>query len=193
MNAILHASRQTPLKAGVIRNAAGCGLYLLFWMTIGNRRIKFLMRSFDITVVERAGEVEVNAAAVVSAVTAYARLNSHGELIERAETVDLNSLFERMRAQEFDEYARCGTLPDWFEHVVAKGAHGRIPLMFTSSLMFTSYSYTRRESLHWAGLCSNESLVNHAFAISKSATRAKPHARQEKSGSRCHLRGSRMA
>ena len=58
-------------------------------------------------------------------------------------------------------------------------------------LMFTSYSYARRESLHWAGLCSNESLVNHAFAISKSAARAKPHARQEKSGRRCHLRGSR--
>jgi len=58
--------------------------------------------------------VEVNAAAVVSAVTAYARLNSRGELIERTEAVNLNSLFERMSVDELDRYAKEGLLPDWF-------------------------------------------------------------------------------
>ncbi len=75
-------------------------------------------------IIERAGEVEVNAAAVVSAVSTYARLNSRGELIERTEAVNLNSLFERMSAQELDLYAKDGVLPDWFKHSVATGAHG---------------------------------------------------------------------
>ncbi len=74
-------------------------------------------------IIERAGEVDVNAAAVVSAVTAYARLNSRGELVERTEAVNLNSLFERMSAEELDHYARDGALPDWFERVVATSTH----------------------------------------------------------------------
>src|SRR5208337_3535578 len=47
-------------------------------------------------IIEKAGEVEVNAAAVVSAASAYARINSRGEWVERAETVNLNELFQRM-------------------------------------------------------------------------------------------------
>lgn len=76
-------------------------------------------------IIECAGEVEVTAAAVVSAVTAYARINSQGQLIERAQTVNLNALFERMSTKELDKYARDGALPDWFESLVATGAHGR--------------------------------------------------------------------
>lgn len=76
-------------------------------------------------IIERASEVDVNAAAVVSAVTAYARINSQGELIERTQTVNLNSLFERMSTEELDKYAKDGALPDWFESVVATGLHSR--------------------------------------------------------------------
>lgn len=42
-------------------------------------------------IIEKAGEVEVNAAAVVSAIGTYARINSRGEFIERSETVNLNA------------------------------------------------------------------------------------------------------
>jgi hypothetical protein len=66
-------------------------------------------------IIEKAGEVEVNAAAVVSAVSAYARINGRGEWVERRETVNLNALFERMSAAELETYARDGRLPDWFE------------------------------------------------------------------------------
>lgn len=77
-------------------------------------------------IIERAGEVEVNAAAVVSAVTAYARINARGEVIERTETVNLNALFERMSVQELENYAKDGILPDWFEtSVAATGIDGR--------------------------------------------------------------------
>ena len=66
-------------------------------------------------IIEKAGEVEVNAAAVVSAVSALARINSQGQWIERTETVSLNALFERMTADELDTYAKEGKLPEWFE------------------------------------------------------------------------------
>ena len=77
-------------------------------------------------IIERAGEVEVNAAAIVSAVTAYARINARGELVERTETVNLNALFERMTAEELEKYAKDGALPEWFEaNVTATGLNSR--------------------------------------------------------------------
>ena len=73
-------------------------------------------------IIEKAGEVEVNAAAVVSAVSAIARINSQGQWVERTETVSLNALFERMTADELESYAREGKLPDWFEGTVGATA-----------------------------------------------------------------------
>ena len=70
-------------------------------------------------IIEKAGEVQVNAAAVVSAVTAYARINARGELVERSEIVNLNQMFERMTIEELEAYARSGTLPEWFEKNVS--------------------------------------------------------------------------
>jgi len=68
-------------------------------------------------IIERAGEVEVNATAVVSAVAAYARINVAGQWVERSERIDLNQLFDRMTAIELEQYARDGELPDWFTSV----------------------------------------------------------------------------
>ena len=67
-------------------------------------------------IIESAGEVEVNAAAVVSAVRAYASINSFGQWVERSEQVNLNDLFERMSREELEAYARDGTLPEWFSN-----------------------------------------------------------------------------
>jgi hypothetical protein len=65
-------------------------------------------------IIERAGEVEVNATAVVSAVSTYARINAAGQLVERSERIDLNQLFDRMTVAELEQYARDGKLPAWF-------------------------------------------------------------------------------
>ena len=73
-------------------------------------------------IIEKAGEVEVNAAAVVSAVATYVRINGRGELVERTESVDLNALFARMTLEELDAYAKNGTLPNWFEESVGATA-----------------------------------------------------------------------
>ena len=42
--------------------------------------------------------------------------------MERAETVDLNDLFERMTAPELEAYASDGVLPSWFETTIGARA-----------------------------------------------------------------------
>jgi hypothetical protein len=73
-------------------------------------------------IIEKAETVHVNAASVVAAVQAYAKINAHGQWIDRSESVNLNELFDRMTRDELDVYAREGKLPNWFENSV--GATG---------------------------------------------------------------------
>lgn len=73
-------------------------------------------------IIEKAGEVNVGAAAVVSAVTAYAKINASCQWIERTEQGSLNQLFDRMTREEMEAYAKDGQLPPWFER--ALGATG---------------------------------------------------------------------
>lgn len=68
------------------------------------------------------GCIEVNASAVVSAVSTYARINARGEFVERSETVNLNALFERMSTAELEAYAKTGELPAWFTGVLGAAA-----------------------------------------------------------------------
>ena len=66
-------------------------------------------------IIERAGDVDVTASAVVAAVQAYSKINAAGQWIDRSEQVSLNDLFERMTTEELEAYAQDGTLPRWFE------------------------------------------------------------------------------
>jgi hypothetical protein len=77
-------------------------------------------------IIEKAGEVDVTASAVVAAVQAYSKINAAGQWIDRTELVSLNDLFDRMTTQELEEYAQSGTLPRWFEaaKVTATGKDG---------------------------------------------------------------------
>jgi hypothetical protein len=65
-------------------------------------------------IIEKSGDVEVNASAIVSAVQAYSKINAQGLWIDRSETIDLGELFERMSRDELDRYAKEGVLPNWF-------------------------------------------------------------------------------
>jgi hypothetical protein len=69
-------------------------------------------------IIEKAGEVSVGAAAVVSAVTAYAKINASGQWIERTEQISMNELFDRMTRDEMEAYAKDGQVPPWFERAV---------------------------------------------------------------------------
>ena len=80
------------------------------------------LRSALERIIEKAGEVEATAAAVVSAVAAYAKINAAGQWIDRTEQVNLNALFDRMTRDEMESYAQDGTLPAWFETMVGATA-----------------------------------------------------------------------
>ena len=82
------------------------------------RNVRFALER----IIERAGDVEVNANAVVSAVATYSKLNANGQWIDRRETIDLNDMFARMTEDEMRRYASNGELPTWFTSVV--GATG---------------------------------------------------------------------
>ena len=69
-------------------------------------------------IIEKAGDVDVTAAAVVAAIQAYSKINASGQWVERSEHVNLNELFDRMTREEMDAYAKDGTLPSWFEEAV---------------------------------------------------------------------------
>lgn len=77
-------------------------------------------------IIEKAGEVDVTASAVVAAVQAYAKINAAGEWIDRTETTSMNDLFERMTSQELEAYAQTGALPGWFQATIGATA-GDIP------------------------------------------------------------------
>lgn len=77
-------------------------------------------------IIERAGEVDVTAQAVVAAVQACSKINTAGQWIDRSEHLNLNELFERMTMQEMEAYAKDGILPSWFEGIVgATGDRGQ--------------------------------------------------------------------
>jgi len=92
-------------RDSVYRHAHACGLF--------EKRRQNLRKALE-RIIEHAETVEVNAAAVVSAVQAYAKINDAGKWIERNETVNLTELFDRMSTTELEEYAQSGKMPNWF-------------------------------------------------------------------------------
>ena len=92
-------------RSSVYRHAHALGLFA--------RRQRNIRAALE-RIIEKAGEVEVTAAAVVGAVQAYSKINSVGQWIDRSETVSLNELFNRMTREELEAYANDGTLPGWF-------------------------------------------------------------------------------
>ena len=103
---------------GVSRDSAYRHAHALGLMEKRRRNVRAALER----IIEKAGEVEASATAVVSAVSAYTKINASGQWVERSEHVNLNELFERMSRQEMESYAKDGLLPLWFEQAV--GATG---------------------------------------------------------------------
>ncbi len=97
-------------RTAVYRHAHAFGLFA--------RRQRNIRAALE-KIIERAGEVEVTSAAVVTAVQAYAKINTQGQWIDRSEHVNLNELFDRMTSEEMETYATEGTLPAWFKLAVS--------------------------------------------------------------------------
>jgi hypothetical protein len=103
-------------RASVYRHAHAMGLF--------ERRQRNIRAALE-KIIERAGEVEVTASAVVAAVQAYAKINAAGEWVDRTENVSMRELFERMSTQELENYAQSGALPGWFRATVGATAGDR--------------------------------------------------------------------
>jgi hypothetical protein len=93
-------------RSSVYRHAHALGLFA---------KRQWNIRAALERIIEKAGEVDVTASAVVAAVQAYSKINAMGQWIDRSETVDLNELFDRMTREELEAYAHDGTLPGWFK------------------------------------------------------------------------------
>ena len=103
--AVIATEYDLPDRKNVYRHAHATDLFA--------RRQRNVRAALE-KIIERAGEVEVSASAVVAAVQAYAKINAAGQWVDRSEHLNLNELFERMSAQELEAYAQDGTLPAWF-------------------------------------------------------------------------------
>jgi hypothetical protein len=57
-------------------------------------------------IIERVGDVEVTATAIVTAIQTLAKINAAGRWIAPAEQINLHELFERMTPEELEIYAR---------------------------------------------------------------------------------------
>ena len=101
-------------KYGISRDSVYRHAHVLGLMDKRRRNVRAALER----IIERAGEVDVTAAAVVAAVQTYSKINSSGQWVERSEHVNLNELFERMTREEMETYAKEGTLPAWFEEAV---------------------------------------------------------------------------
>jgi len=100
-------------RASVYRHAHAFGLF-----PKRQRNVRAALEK----IIERVGEVEVTAPAVVAAIQAYSKINASGQWVDRSEHVDLNALFEKMTAQELEVYAQNGALPAWFTGTVGATA-----------------------------------------------------------------------
>jgi hypothetical protein len=96
-------------RASVYRHAHALGL-----LAKRQRNVRAALER----IIEKAGDVDATAAAVVAAIQAYSKINAAGQWIDRSETVNLNELFERMTTAELEAYARDGSLPEWFTRTV---------------------------------------------------------------------------
>lgn len=103
------AKKYSVSRDGIYRHAHACGL-----MDKRRRNVRAALER----IIERAGDVDVTAAAVVAAIQAYSKINASGQWVERSEHVNLNELFERMTREEMEAYATAGALPAWFEQAI---------------------------------------------------------------------------
>ena len=97
-------------RTSVYRHAHALGLFV--------KRQRNVRAALE-RIIEKAGEVDVTASAVVSAIQAYTKINAAGQWVDRSEQVNLNDLFDRMSTRELEEYAQNGRLPGWFQAATA--------------------------------------------------------------------------
>jgi hypothetical protein len=65
-------------------------------------------------IIEKVSYVTINGSVLLSAIKAYAKINSEEQVREQAQDAGPKKLFERMSKEEREAFARDGTVPNWF-------------------------------------------------------------------------------
>jgi hypothetical protein len=69
-------------------------------------------------IIERVDCTPINGSVIVSAIKAYAKMNSLEQGVDQAQGSNPKKLFERMSEEEREAFARDGSLPDWFSRAI---------------------------------------------------------------------------
>jgi hypothetical protein len=105
--AAIAKTRRIP-RASLYRHVHATGLF-----DKRDRNVKAALAAL----IERGYNVRVTAAALISAITAYAKINAEGQWIDKTEEVNASknlALFDRMTQGEMLKYAQTGELPEWW-------------------------------------------------------------------------------
>lgn len=105
--AAIAKARRIP-RASLYRHVRAMGLF-----DKRDRNVKAALARF----IERGHNVHVTAAAYISAIQAYAKINAEGEWIDKTENVTATknlAQFDRMTVGEMRKYAETGELPEWW-------------------------------------------------------------------------------
>lgn len=105
--AAIAKTRRIP-RASLYRHVHATGLF-----DKRDRNVKAALAAL----IERGYNVRGTAAALISAITAYAKINAEGQWIDKTEEVNASknlALFDRMTQGEMLKYAQTGELPEWW-------------------------------------------------------------------------------
>jgi hypothetical protein len=80
-------------------------------------RQKNIVRALE-RIIDKVECATPSASAIVSAVKAYAKINSSGQGVEHMQATNPKKLHERMSQQEREAFARDRSLPDWFSNAI---------------------------------------------------------------------------
>jgi hypothetical protein len=112
--AAIAKTRRIP-RASLYRHVHATGLF-----DKRDRNVKAALAAL----IERGYKVRVTAAALISAITAYAKINAEGQWIDKTEEVNAGknlALFDRMTQGEMLKYAQTGELPEWWNSYPVSG------------------------------------------------------------------------
>jgi hypothetical protein len=110
--------RHVTKEYGVSRDAVYRHAHAVGLMEKRRLNVRFALER----IIEKAGDVDVTASAVVSAVVAYAKINASGQWVERTDHINQKELFDRMTREEMELYAKDGTRPPWFEQLLGSSS-----------------------------------------------------------------------
>jgi hypothetical protein len=88
-------------------------------LDLSSKRVQNVRAALE-RLIEKVDNVPATASAIIQAIVLLARINVRGELVEQDEQLGVHDLFARMTREEYEAYAKDGTVPNWFPRLKAR-------------------------------------------------------------------------